>query len=196
MKHRIVQAEGGEQGDPLMPLLFSLGIHDSLCAVKEQLRPADELFAYLDDVHVASPPSRTRGAYNLLEAELFAGAGIRLHTGKTRAWNRGGIRPPDLDELEEDVWDLKGTKILGTPIGSEDFVQRVINRRLEDEAKLWDALTWVPDLAVRMADFFALRGASVETDFGQTDFGHRYPTDFGQTDFGQTDFGQTDFGQS
>ena len=30
----------------------------------------------------------------------------------------------------------------------------------------------------------------VETDFGQTDFGHRYPTDFGQTDFGQTDFGQ------
>ena len=31
----------------------------------------------------------------------------------------------------------------------------------------------------------------VETDFGQTDFGHRYPTDFGQTDFGQTDFGQS-----
>ena len=37
----------------------------------------------------------------------------------------------------------------------------------------------------------------VETDFGQSDFGHRYPTDFGQSDFGfgQTDFGQTDFGQ-
>ena len=60
--------------------------------------------------------------------------------------SRGGIRPPDLDELGEDVWDLEGIKILGTPIGSEDFVQRVIDRRLEDEAKLWDALTWVPDL--------------------------------------------------
>ena len=35
----------------------------------------------------------------------------------------------------------------------------------------------------------------VETDFGQSDFGHPYPTDFGQTDFGQTNFGQTDFGQ-
>ena len=129
-----------------MPLLFSLGIHDSSCAVKEQLRPADELFAYLDDVHVASHPNRTRGAHNLLEAELFVGAGIRLHTGKTRAWNRGGIRPPDLDELGEDVWDPEGIKILGTPIGSEDFVQRAIDRRLEDEAKLWDALTWVTDL--------------------------------------------------
>ena len=31
----------------------------------------------------------------------------------------------------------------------------------------------------------------VETDFGQTDFGHPYPTDFGQTDFAQTDFGQS-----
>ena len=89
VKHRIVQAEGGEQGDPLMPLLFSLGIHDSLCAVKEQLRPADELFAYLDDAHVASPPNRTRGAYNLLEAELFAGAGIRFaHWQDTRVESR------------------------------------------------------------------------------------------------------------
>ena len=34
----------------------------------------------------------------------------------------------------------------------------------------------------------------VETDSGQTDFGHRCPTDDGQTDFGQTNFGQTNFG--
>ena len=146
MRHRIVQAEGGEQGDPLMPLLFSLGIHDSLRAVKERMRPEDELFAYLDDVHVVSPPDRTRGVYNLVEAELLAGAGIRLNIGKTRTWSRGGTRPPDLDDLGEDAWDPEGIKILGTPIGSDDFVQRVLDRRLEDEAKLWTALTWVPDL--------------------------------------------------
>ena len=35
------------------------------------------------------------------------------------------------------------------------------------------------------------RDLLVEADFGQSDFGHRYPTDFGQTDFGQTDFGQS-----
>ena len=38
--------------------------------------------------------------------------------------------------------------------------------------------------------------SGVETDFGQSDFGHRYPTDFGQSDFGQSDFGQSDFGQT
>ena len=33
--------------------------------------------------------------------------------------------------------------------------------------------------------------ARIQRKFGvETDFAHRYPTDFGQTDFGQTDFGQ------
>ena len=67
VRHQIHEVKGGEQGDPLMPLLFSLGIHNSLCAVDESLIPEDELFAFLDDVHVASPPHRTRGAYNILE---------------------------------------------------------------------------------------------------------------------------------
>ena len=70
-------------------------------------------------------------------------AGIRLNIGKTRTWNRDGTRPPDLDDLGEDAWDPEGIKIPFTPIGSDDFVQRVLNRRLEDEAKLWTALTWV-----------------------------------------------------
>ena len=117
VRHRIVQAEGGEQVDPLMPLLFSLGIHDSLRAVKERMRPEDELFACLDDVHVVSPPDRTRGVYNL--AELLVGAGIGLNIGQTRTWNRGGTRPPYFDDLGEDAWDPEGIKILGTPIGSD-----------------------------------------------------------------------------
>ena len=37
--HSIHQGEGGEQGDALMPLLFSLG------------------FAFLDDIYVLCPPA-------------------------------------------------------------------------------------------------------------------------------------------
>ena len=50
--HDIHQHEGGEQGDPLMPLLFSLAIHDVLQRVKEGLFPGELLFAFLDDVYV------------------------------------------------------------------------------------------------------------------------------------------------
>ena len=36
MTHNIDQGEGGEQGDPMMPLLFSLGQHAALLAVQRQ----------------------------------------------------------------------------------------------------------------------------------------------------------------
>ena len=51
------------------------------------------------------------GSVQPLGSRTFVGAGIRLHTGKTRAWNRGGIRPPDLDESGEDLWDPVGRRI-------------------------------------------------------------------------------------
>ena len=36
--HEIHQGEGGEQGDPLMPLLFALGLHKSLVEAQAWLR--------------------------------------------------------------------------------------------------------------------------------------------------------------
>ena len=44
-------------------------------------------------------------------------AGIKLHTGKTRTWNRA----TEMEELGDEVWNLPGMKILGTPVGSEEF---------------------------------------------------------------------------
>ena len=37
-------------------------------------------------------------------------------------------------------------KVLGTPVGSTQFVEEVVNKRLEEEAKLWEAIPFVPDL--------------------------------------------------
>ena len=45
--------EGGEQGDPFMPLLFSVG-HSSLEAVGAQLRRGKHLLAFLDDIHMVT----------------------------------------------------------------------------------------------------------------------------------------------
>ena len=49
--HDITQAEGGEQGDPLMPALFSLGQKAALQAVQQQLQPGEALYAFRDDVY-------------------------------------------------------------------------------------------------------------------------------------------------
>ena len=49
-RHVVTQAEGGEQGDPLMPLLFSIGIQGALEKVATMLFTGEQLCAFLDDV--------------------------------------------------------------------------------------------------------------------------------------------------
>ena len=53
--HEIRQREGGEQGDALMPLLFSLGQH-ALIVVARNLEEGERLFAFLDDLYVLCRP--------------------------------------------------------------------------------------------------------------------------------------------
>ena len=146
VRHQIHQAEGGEQGDPLMPLLFSLAIHDALVAVQAELREGEVLFAYLDDVYAVTGPNRTRDVYNLLAEHLWRVAGIQLHTGKTRSWNKSGISPPNVEDLGEQVWSREGIKVLGTPVGTHQFVSDVVTERVQEESRLWEAIGWVPDL--------------------------------------------------
>jgi hypothetical protein len=67
---KITQAEGGEQGDPLMPLLFCLGTHDALDHINSQLLPGEAIFAYLDDAHTVCKPERTVAVYELIGSTL------------------------------------------------------------------------------------------------------------------------------
>ena len=70
--HKIVQGEGGEQGNAMMSLLFSLGQHPALEEVEAQLLPGEFLFAYLDDINVINTNA------------LWRVAGIRIHQSKKR----------------------------------------------------------------------------------------------------------------
>ena len=102
--HDITQAEGGEQGDPLMPALFSLGQKAALQAVQQQLQPGEALYAFLDDVYTIVSPAPVRPVFDLLSHHLFHSAHIQLNTGKIRVWNAAGLRPPNLEGLGDNVW--------------------------------------------------------------------------------------------
>ena len=60
LRHHIRQGEGGEQGDLLMPLLFSSGVHNSLAKSNHTLRPSLHMLASLDDAYILSEPERAR----------------------------------------------------------------------------------------------------------------------------------------
>ena len=62
-------SSGGEQGDPLMPLLFALGQHPALVAAQSRLE-SDKLMAFLDDVYIVSPePDLVGNGYAVVQHE-------------------------------------------------------------------------------------------------------------------------------
>ena len=146
--HIVPQGEGGEQGDAMMPLLYSLGQHAALEYVSRSLVLGEHLFAFLDDIYVVSKPGRVGRIHDLLAASLWRHSGIRIHHGKTQVWNRARIRPHVCDRLERAaqivhpearVWrrsmlptDRQGVKVLGTPLGHPHYVARHLQGIVED----------------------------------------------------------------
>ena len=98
--YHIEQGEGGEQGDPLMPLLFALGQHTALCGIDNSLGADDHLMAFLDDVYFVTFPESLRDGCGSVQQELWTHSRIRIHEGKTQVWNSGGERPEFSDVLE------------------------------------------------------------------------------------------------
>ena len=88
----MVKGEVGEQGDPLIVLLFSLGQHRALVAVQTQLKEGERLFIFFDDIYVVCSPARVGEVYAILEKASREKTGINTHQGKTKLWNKAGIK--------------------------------------------------------------------------------------------------------
>ena len=150
--HEVRQGEGGEQGDPLMPALYSLGQHSALQHAASRLWPGEHLFAYLDDLYVICRRERAATAFRTVAEAVAEMAGVQSHLGKLRAWcSGGGPAPADLAALGPQVWtadlppEQNGLKVLGVPIGTKEFVQACGAERLAEERTLLDILPELPD---------------------------------------------------
>ena len=156
--HTVEQGEGGEQGDVLMPLLFSLGQHAALKAVQEGLQEGERLFAFLDDIYVVTSPERVGEVYALLSTHLLRCSSIRINVGKTQVWNAAGERPQACDLLERlspenRVWrgselpaSEQGIRILGTQLGRPEYVDAQLRATTEKHQTLLQRIPAVPDV--------------------------------------------------
>ena len=160
--HEIMQSEGGEQGDPLMPMLYALGQHQALRSVQSQLLQDERLLAFHDDIYVVSQPERTVEIRDILREDLWDYSRIQIHAGKTRIWNRGRHIPTNHDTLlraqvedpEAQIWfgnleappEDRGIKVLGTPLGTAAFVRSRLQPTVEHHRLLLDRIPATQDL--------------------------------------------------
>ena len=151
--HDIHQSQGGEQGDPLMPVLYALGQADALEHAAEQLHEDDTIFAFLDDVYVVTSRTRAAVAFRTIADCIERYAGVRSNLGKLEAWSpSGGAAPPGLEAISPSAWKgdrpgiENGIKVLGVPIGQPAFVEAIVEERMTEERRLLERIPQMPDL--------------------------------------------------
>jgi len=94
----IEAACGVDQGCPLSPLFFALGLAPALSALSTELLQLDgsaRVFAYLDDIYVVVPPAQAEAAARAVETCLV-NCGLQLNGDKTKAWSHSSDLPGPL----------------------------------------------------------------------------------------------------
>ena len=135
-----------------MPALFSLGLQKAFREARAQLQNDECLIAYLDDLYIVTKPCRARAAYEIVTTAVQNHCGIQPNLGKTVCWNRAGIRPTNIDDLGEHVWrgegpaDERGIKILGVPLGTNEFVEQFCRTRGIEERSFITRLQELPEI--------------------------------------------------
>ena len=152
--HEVHQGEGSEQGAPFVPHLYALGQHPTFEDARGQLRPGEAIFAYFDDVYVLCQPGWATEVFNLFATALSALAGVQVNLGKTKMWNKAGVKPPGAETIGPEVWvggsnvapSHRGIVVLGSPLGSPEVIGSHTDATFRDQQRLRELLPKFPDL--------------------------------------------------
>ena len=159
--HDVHQGEGGEQGDALMPALFALGQHQALVAVHDQLTPHERLFVFLDDICVVCTTCCSVNCGSIPGSKCI---GARRSYGTEAEM---GVVAGCFEDPDAIVWsdlslsaDQQGVEVLGTPLGSSESVQAMLESLPASHQGLVAKISHITDL--QSAWLLLLNGVSPE----------------------------------
>ena len=155
-EHRILSGGGTQQGDPLSPLLFALAIQPMIAKIKSTVEGLDMNAWFLDDGTFIGTIEQIGQVISLLE-EHGPSIGFHLNHSKCELWwpsmdhDRLRILPASFKRVT-----AGGLEVLGCPIGHPDYVQGIVNDRID---KIAFILERMHDLNDSQLEIYLLRAS-------------------------------------
>jgi hypothetical protein len=140
----ILSETGLQQGYPLGPLLFAIGLHPLVLRIQEQ---APKLFIngwYLDDGYGVGGPADILKVLNII-LKMSPQLGLHPNLRKTVFWRDRSFRdqpPPGFDPTPLGIPEClaDGVLVLGAPAGSPAYCENEVPTRVSKVATLLDSL--------------------------------------------------------
>ena len=160
-QYQILSASGVQQGDPLGSTLFALGLHPILNLVAEQ-NPHLLIEAFADNVFLVDRQSRLLSAADSLireAAEIDLSLNPRESAIMFPLWTKDSLaeHPKEVSTPEGHVFPIttEGLKILGSPLGTRDFSERLFTdtaQKVEQDLFLLHEFPYI-QLRMKLATF-------------------------------------------
>ena len=143
-------SQGVQQGDPLGPLLFALGLWRTCKELKETLQRETLSVWFLDDGTIVGEAEEVARAWNIIKAEVQK-VGLKVNMAKCEL-----IPPRDCHEEPpialREIPCLEGSdfELLGAPVGGKQFCEDYLRERVKKIQSALNNLEIVDDPQVEL----------------------------------------------